>query len=154
MSMFSSPCLHTNTHRETLTCLPEHPFHWGIGRARLVERRTHDRKVVSSITGRSGGRMIFSRVYFLCLLLFSVGSNSVLPQWHVKDPAHFALSAVGKLHLNTRTPLTQRSRHRLSRPSRQRVGTYRGGKAHMQLREHSTTVVSARLATVDWSWSE
>ena len=32
------------------------------------------------------------------------------PQCHVKDPGHSAKSAGGRLHLNTPTPLTQRSR--------------------------------------------
>ena len=34
----------------------------------------------------------------------------VLLQWHVKDPGHSAKSADGRLHLNTHTSLTQRSR--------------------------------------------
>ena len=46
----------------------------------------------------------------MCRLLFDVRSIPVLPQWHVKDPDHFAKSAGGRLHLNTHTPLTQRSR--------------------------------------------
>ena len=41
--------------------------------------------------------------------LFSVRSIPVLPQWHVKDRGHSAKSADGRLHLNTHTPLTQRS---------------------------------------------
>ena len=32
----------------------------------LVERRTRDRKVVSSNPGRSGGRIFFSRVNLVC----------------------------------------------------------------------------------------
>ena len=34
----------------------------------------------------------------------------MLPQWHVKDPGHFAKSEGGRLHLNTHTPLTHRGR--------------------------------------------
>ena len=37
--------------------------------------------------------------------------------------------------------------------SRHSVGTFQGKRAHTQLvRKHSTTVVWARWATVDWSW--
>ena len=36
----------------------------------ILERRTHDRKVQGSSPGRSGGRIFFSRVKFLCWLLF------------------------------------------------------------------------------------
>ena len=70
----------------------------------------------------------------------------VLPQWHVKDPGYSAKSAGGRLHLNTHTPLTQRSRCGLTMSlSRQSVGTYQETIAHTQLfREHSVTVVSAR----------
>ena len=50
--------------------------------------------------------------------------NPVLPQWHVKDPGHSAKSVDGRLHLNTHTPLTQRSRCGLTVPlSRYSVGT-------------------------------
>ena len=36
------------------------------GMACRLERRTRDRKVASSNTGRSGGRIFFSRVNFVC----------------------------------------------------------------------------------------
>ena len=49
----------------------------------------------------------------------------MLPQCHVKDPSHSAESAGGRLHLNTHTPLIQRSRSGLTMPlSRHSVGTY------------------------------
>ena len=70
----------------------------------LVECRTRDRKIASSNPGRSGGRIFFSRVNFVCWLLFGVRSTPVLPHWHVKDPGHSAKSAGGRLHLNTHTP--------------------------------------------------
>ena len=90
----------------------------------LVEHRTRDRKVVSSNPGRSGRRIFFLRVNFVCLLLFAVLSIPVLPQWHVKDPGHPAKRAGDRLHLKTRTPLTQRSRSGLTMPpSRHSVGT-------------------------------
>ena len=37
-----------------------------------------------------------------------VRCTPVLPQWHVKDPGHFAKSACGRLQLNTHTPLTHK----------------------------------------------
>ena len=47
----------------------------------LVERQTCDTKVASLNPGRSGGKIFFSRVYFVCWLLFSVRSTPVLLQW-------------------------------------------------------------------------
>ena len=95
-------------------------------------RRTRARKVASSNPGRSGGKIFFSRVNFVCWLLIGVRSTPVLPQWHVKDPAHSAKrSAGGRLHLNTHTPLTQRSRSGLTMSlSKHRVGTCREMSSH------------------------
>ena len=56
----------------------------------LVERRAHVRKAASSNPGSSGGIIFFSRVNFMCWLLFDVRSTPVLPQWHVKHPGHSA----------------------------------------------------------------
>ena len=42
----------------------------GAGIAQWLERRTRDRKVAGSNPCRSGGRILFSRVNFLCWLLF------------------------------------------------------------------------------------
>ena len=87
--------------------------------------RTRDRKVSSSNPGRSGGSIFFSRVNFVCLLLFGVRSTPVLPRWHVKDPGHSAESACDRLHLNMHTSLTQRSRSGLTMPlCRHSAGTY------------------------------
>ena len=95
------------------------------------ESRTRDRKVASSIPGRSGGIIFLSRVNFVCWLLFGVRSTPVLPQWHVKDPGPSAKSTGGRLHLNTHTPLTQRSRSGLTLPlSRQSMGTYPETRSH------------------------
>ena len=47
----------------------------GVGVACWLERRTRDRKVANSCPGRSGGRIFFSRVHFLCGLLFGVRSS-------------------------------------------------------------------------------
>ena len=53
----------------------------------------------------------------LCVLtLIRCPFHPVLPQWHVKDPGHSAKSAGGRFHLNTRTPLIQRSRSGLTMP--------------------------------------
>ena len=55
----------------------------------------------------------------------------VLPRWYVKDPGHSANSAGGRLHLNTYTPLTQRSRSGLTMPlCRHSVGTYQQTSSH------------------------
>ena len=40
----------------------------------------------------------------------------MIPQWHVKDPGHFARSAGGRLHLNAHTSLTHSSRSGLTIP--------------------------------------
>ena len=88
----------------------------------------------------------FSRLNSVCWRLFSVHSTLVLPQWHVKDPCHSTKSAGGRLHLNTLTPLTQRSRNGSTMPlSRYSVGTY-PETAHTKLvREHSVTVIFSSL---------
>ena len=57
----------------------------------------------------------------------------VLPQWHVKKKktGHSAKSAGGRLHLNTYTSLTQRSRCRMTMPlSRHSVRTYPETSSH------------------------
>ena len=74
----------------------------------------------------------------LCVLLFSVGSTPhpappppVLLQLHVKDPGHSAKSGGGRLHLNTHTPFTHRSRIGMTMPlSRQSVGIYQETSSH------------------------
>ena len=102
-----------------------------FGMACWLERRTRDRKVASSNSGRSGGRIFFSRVNFVCRLLVDVRSTPVLPQWHVKDPDHSAKSAGCRLRLHTHTPLTQRSRGGLIiLLSRHSVGTYQETSSH------------------------
>ena len=103
-----------------------HQCQWGVGIACWLERRTHDGKVASSNPDRSGRRIFFPTVSFLCRLFFGVRSTPVLQQWHVKDPCPSAKSAGGRLHLNTYIPLTQRSRSGLTMLSRHSVGTYQG----------------------------
>ena len=64
-------------------------------------------------------------------LLSDVRSIPVLPQWHVKDPSHSAESAGGRFHLNTHTPLTQRSRSGLTMPlCKHCVGIYEETSSH------------------------
>ena len=150
---------HTNTHPNTLNKLQRkacyfHSDSFQHGVACWLEcRRTRDRKVASSNPGRSGERIFFSRVNFVCWFLFGVRSIPVIPPWHVKDPGHSAKSAGGRLHLNVHTPWPSevavgwlcRCLGIVWEPIRKR--------AHTQLaRAHSVTVVSAHSATVDWSW--
>ena len=88
------------------------------------EHWTRNRKVKSSNPSRSGGWIVFSRVNLVCWPLFEIRSTPGLLQWHVKDPGHSAKSTGGRLHLNTHTPLTQRSQCGLTTPlSRLCVGT-------------------------------
>ena len=62
---------------------------------------------------------------FFVLTLIRYPFHPMLPQWHVKDPGHSAKSESGRLHLNTHTPFTQRSRSGLTmKISRHSVGTY------------------------------
>ena len=63
--------------------------------------------------------------------LLGVHSTPELPQWHVKDPEYSAKSAFSRFHLNTHTPLTQRSRSGLTMPlSRRSEGTYQETRSH------------------------
>ena len=63
------------------------------------------------------------------VLRADVRFHPVLPQWHVKDPGHSSKSGSGRLHLNSQTPLTQRSRSGLTMPlSRRSLGTYSGNE--------------------------
>ena len=98
---------------ESVACICENTTSTGSLDSLLVERRTRDRKVASSNPGKSGGRIFFSRVNFVCWLLFGIRSTPVLLQWHMKYPGHFAKIAGDRLHVNTHTPLTKRSRSEL-----------------------------------------
>ena len=55
----------------------------GVGTACWLERRTRDRKFASSNPGRSGGRVLFSRVNFVCRLF-------------IRCPFHPRVSAVAR----------------------------------------------------------
>ena len=52
-----------------------HSCSWGAGIACWLKRWTRDRKVASSNPGRSGVRIFFSRVNFVCWLLLGVRST-------------------------------------------------------------------------------
>ena len=97
----------------------------------LVKYWTHDRKVVSSNPGRGSGTIFFSRVNFVCWLLFCVHSTPMLPQWHAEDPGHSAKSTGGRLHLDTHKPLAQQSWCGLTMPlSRYSLGAYLETSSH------------------------
>ena len=100
-----------------------------VGIAQLVERRTRGRTVAGLMPGRNGERTLFSRVNFLCWVLLGVRSTPVLPHRHVKDPAHSAQSAVGRLQLLKHAFATEhRSRSGLVMQSRHGFGTCQGNE--------------------------
>ena len=110
--------------RPTAAELPVRPL-LGAVIACWLECQTCDQKVASLNPGRSGRGIFFSRVNFVCWLLFGVCSTPSLLHWHLKDPGHSAKSAGGRLHLNTHTPFTQQNRSGLTMLlSRHSVGTY------------------------------
>ena len=79
----------------------------------------------------AAGEFYYPELNFVYCLLFGVLSTPVLLQWHVKDPGHCAKSAGARLHINTHTPLTQRSLSGLTMPlSRQSVGIYLETSSH------------------------
>ena len=108
-----------------------------------LEGWTHDQKVASSNPGR---RIFFSRVNFVCWLLLIVRSTPGLLQWHVKDPAHSAKKANGRLHLNIHTPLTHRGQSGLTMLlSRQSVGIYQEASLHAT---HQGTFCHSHLSSL------
>ena len=113
-----------------------------------LEHRTCDRKVASSNPGRNGGIIFFCRVNFVCCS-YSESVPPRVPQWHIKDLGHSDKSAGGRLHLNTPTPFTQRSRIRLIMPlSRQSVGTYQETSSHAT---RQGTLSHSRLSSLSHS---
>ena len=83
--------------------------------------------------------------------LFGVRSTPMLLQWHVKEPGHSAKSAGGRLHLNTHTPLTRRSRSGLTMPlSRQSVGISQENEL-TRILSGNTRSQSSQLAEPLWT---
>ena len=67
----------------------------------VVEQWTGDWKILGSSSSTSGRRNVFSRVNFLCWLLFLYPFHPMLLQQHITDPGHSAKCAAGKLQINT-----------------------------------------------------
>ena len=74
------------------------------GIAQWLERRTRDWKVAGSNPCWSGGRIFFSRVDFLCWLLFRYPFHPRVTAVARKRSSHSSKSAGGRLQLNTHTP--------------------------------------------------
>ena len=92
---------------------------------KLIKTADSDQKAVGLSPCR---RIFFSRVNFLCWLLFQYPFPPVLPQQHVKDPGHFAKRAGGRLHLNTHGQVIWTGTHGAS------VGTPHTGHAQGPLK--------------------
>ena len=74
------------------------------GIACWLDRQTRDQKVASSNPGRSSGRIFFSRVNFVCWLLFDVCSTPHVTAVARKRPQSFCQKCRWQV-----TPLTHRS---------------------------------------------
>ena len=77
--------------------------------APLVEQQTCEQRVVGSVPSGSGGRFFFSRVIFLCWLLFHVCSTSafVTTVAHKRPWSFCQKSAGGRLRINRHAHFTQ-----------------------------------------------
>ena len=135
--------------------------HWGTSVYSFIQktardsswsRQTRDRKVASSIPGRSGRRIFFSRVNCLCGPLFGVRSTPVLQQWHAKDLYYTAKSIGVWLHVKHTCTLNPRNLEWADYAVQAYCGHLSGKRAHTQLViERSVPVVLARWATVGFS---
>ena len=104
------PCCRDPTIAHFIVCIYNH--NWtlldsgggGGGIAQWLERRTRDWKVAGSNPCWNGGRIFFSRVDFLCWLLFRYPFHPRVTTVARKNPGHSAKSAGGRLQLNTHTP--------------------------------------------------
>ena len=74
----------------------------GAGIVQWLEHWTCDWRVPGSSPGRSSGRIFFSRVSFLCWLLFQYMLHPSVTT--VKNPCLSAKSVSGRLQLDTHTP--------------------------------------------------
>ena len=75
--------------------------HWGVETAQRLEHWACDRKVAGSSPGRSGRRIFFSRVDFLCRLLFRYLFHPRVTAVACKRSQLSVSSAGGRLQLNT-----------------------------------------------------
>ena len=73
----------------------------GARMAQWLERRARDRKVPSSNPGRSDGRIFFSRVSFLCWLLFQYPFHPRVTTVAGKRSRSFCHKCSGTLHTYT-----------------------------------------------------
>ena len=89
----------------------------------IGEDQIDDWQVPGLIPDSIDRNFFFSRINFLCCLLFHVCST---PCYHsgTLDPSHSSYSASDRLHWNIHTPLIQRSMSRRTMLSRCSMGTY------------------------------
>ena len=99
-----STLVHQLTSPTPDTRLPFPAMCWG---SLLVECQTRDRKVASLNPSRRSGIIIFSKVNFVCWVLFWCLFHPCVTAMARKKPRHSAKSAGDRLHLNTHTLLTQ-----------------------------------------------
>ena len=119
----------------------------------LVEYWSRDRKVASPNPDRSGGRIFFFGVNFVCWLLFGVRYTPRVTAAARKRPRSLCQKCRWQItlqHVYTLDPAKSKYADYAAtsivwEPIRKRV--------HTQLvRERLATVVSARWITGDWSW--
>ena len=100
---------------------------WGAGIAQWLERRTGDRKVSGSSPGRSSGKILFSKVNFLCRLLF-------------RHPFHPRATAVARERSRS---FCQRCRWQVTAKHACTLGMWLCMKRHCKL-EHGCTLNAPR----------
>ena len=88
-----------------------------------------DRTVAVSIPSKSGGRIFFPRVHFLCRLLSGVVFTAVLPHGHVRRPWPLCQKCrwqVTAIHAYTLNPMKSECADYVCSPDS--VGTYQGNE--------------------------
>ena len=90
-------------------------IHRGAGIAQCLERRTRDRKVAGSNPCWSCGRVFFSRVNFLCWLLFRYPFHPRITAVARKRPRSFCPKAQAAGYSLTRIHLTYMALHEVTR---------------------------------------
>ena len=121
----------------------------GVGISQLVQCCTCDQKTASSNPSRNRMKFFPSRLHFLCRLLFSVCSNPIIQQWHLKDSSHSAKCAGSRLLLNMNTPYTQLISSGLTTLSSLSVGTYPGNELTCNLSGNAWPQSSQFK---EWNW--